>query len=288
VRTLLAALLLLVLGTGIAEDRFFDSQGVRIRYVDRGSGAPIVLVHGFTGAIEPAWIATGILPDLARDHRVIAFDLRGHGRSDKPHDAAAYHQLGEDLIRLLDHLRLQRVHVVGYSLGGIIVAKLLATRPTRFITATLGGAAHRRSLGASSERAAEAAARELESGVPYRALILATAPADEQPPSEEAIRRISRELVARNDPLAHAALYRARGALVVTDAEMAAVRVPTQAVIGRADPALGRVRALKAKWPALQLIVVEDATHPTSQPRGLPSRPEFVAAIRTFVKAHPQ
>ena len=287
-RTLLAALLLLVLGTGVADDRYFDSQGVKIRYVDEGSGAPIVLVHGFTGAIEPAWIATGVLPNLARDHRVIAFDLRGHGRSGKPHDAAAYNQIGEDLIRLLDHLGIRRAHVVGYSLGGIIAAKLLTTRPERLITATLGGSAHRRGEGASSDRAAEAAARELESGLPYRTLIISTLPSDEPRPAEEVIRGISRRMVAANDPLAHAALYRARRALLVTSTELASAPVPTLAIVGSADPVLPRIKALKAACPAMQLIVVDGATHPTGHARGLPSRPEFVAAIRAFVKAHPQ
>jgi len=286
--TLLAALLLLVCGAASADERFFDSNGVRIRYLERGSGAPVVLVHGFTGAIERSWIATRVLPDLARDHRVIALDLRGHGGSGKPRDPVAYNELGEDIIRLLDHLAIPRAHVVGYSLGGIIVAKLLTTHPERFITATLGAASHRRSRSTRSDQAAEDAARELEIGLPYRTLILATAPTDELPPSEEVLRRTSRDIVALNDPLAHAALYRARRALIVTDAEMKAVRVPALAIVGSADSALARVKALNAAWPAMKLVVVDGAVHPASHARGLPSSPEFVAAIRAFIKAHPQ
>lgn len=286
--TLLAALLLLVAGPGVAEDRFFDSNGVRIRYLERGSGAPVVLVHGFTGAIERSWIATRVLPDLARDHRVIAFDLRGHGKSGKPRDPVAYNELGEDVIRLLDHLAIPRAHLVGYSLGGIIAAKLLTTHPERFITATLGGAAHRRSRGRQSDLAAEGAAVELERGTPYRTLILATAPTDELPPDEEAIQRRSRALVASNDPLAHAALYRARRALLVTDGEMQAVGVPVLAILGSADSALPRVQAMQARCPLMILVVVKGAVHPTGHPRGLPSRPEFVAAIREFIRAHPR
>ena len=286
-RTLLAALLFFAFGAS-AEDRYFDSNGVRIRYLERGAGAPVVLVHGFTGSIERSWIDTGVLPDLARDHRVIAFDLRGHGKSGKPHDPGAYNEIGQDLIRLLDHLGIARAHIVGYSLGGIIAAKLLTTRPERFISATLGGAAYRRSRSEHSDAAAEEAAHEIELGLPYRTLILTTAPTDELPPSDEAQRRISGAIVAHSDRLAHAALYRARRALLVTDAEMAAVRVPVLAIVGGADPTLPRVQAMKARCPGMEMVIVRGAVHPTSHARGLPSRPEFVAAIRAFIKAHPQ
>ena len=75
---------------------------------------------------------------------MLAFDLRGHGHSGKPHDARAYDEIALDVIRLLDHVRIEKTHVVGYSLGGIIVAKLLTTHPERFERAVIGGAAYRR------------------------------------------------------------------------------------------------------------------------------------------------
>jgi len=265
-----------------AQDRFFDSGGVRIRYVDHGAGAPVVLVHGFTGSIERSWIDTDVLPDLARDYRVIAFDLRGHGKSDKPHDPMAYEDLAVDVIRLMDHLKLQQAHMVGYSLGGIILAKLLTTHPARFTSAVLGGAAYRRSQGEDADRATEAAAREIEAGL-YRALVVSTAPTDEPPPDEDAIRRRSREISRESDLLAHAALMRARRALLVTDAEIAAVRVPALAVVGSADPAAPRVKAMPKRWPGLEVEVVDGAAHPTVHARGLPRSREFAAAIRRHI-----
>ena len=277
------AVLFWVLATAAtAQDRFFDSGGARIRYVDTGQGAPVLLVHGFTGTIERAWVNTGVLPDLARDHRVIALDLRGHGRSDKPHDPKAYDEIGLDVIRLMDHVGVERAHVVGYSLGGIVVIKLLTTHPQRFLSAVLGGAAHRRSRSAASDRAAEAAAAEIEAGI-YRALIVSTAPTDEPPPTEEAIRARSREIAASADVRAHAALMRARRALLVADAEIAALRVPSLAVVGAADPALPRVEAMRKRWPGLQVQVVAGAAHPTVHERGLPRHPEFLAAIRRHI-----
>ena len=272
----------LAVGAAAAEDLYFDSRGARIRYVDEGRGEAVVLIHGFTGTIERSWTNTGVLPGLARDHRVVALDLRGHGHSDKPHDPAAYDELGEDVIRLLDHLKIERAHAVGYSLGGIILARLLVTHPARFASAVLGGAAYRRSRSAASDRAADEAAKEIEAGV-YRALIVSTAPTDEPPPSEEAIRARSREIAASADVKAHAALMRARRALLVSDAEIANVRVPALAVAGSADPALPRIQAMKKRWPGLEVEIVQGAAHPTVHERGLPRHPAFLAAIRRHI-----
>jgi pimeloyl-ACP methyl ester carboxylesterase len=267
------------INAALAQDRYFDAGGVRIRYVDSGNGAAVVLIHGFTGDIERSWINTGVLPDLERDHRVVALDLRGHGHSGKPHAPAAYGEIGADVIRLLDHLKIEKAHAVGYSLGGIILAKLLVTHPERFASAVLGGAAYRRSQSKESDLAADAAARDIEAGL-YRALIVSTAPTDEPPPSEEAIRARSREIAASSDLLAHAALMRSRRGLVVTDAEIAKVRVPTLAIVGGADPALPRVQAMAKRWPGLVVELVPAAAHPTVHERGLPRRAEFLRAIR--------
>ena len=275
-------LLCLAAGSAAAQDLYFDSAGARIRYVDEGRGEPVVLIHGFTGTIERSWINTGVLPDLARDYRVVALDLRGHGHSDKPHDPAAYDEIGEDVVRLLDHLKIERAHAVGYSLGGIILARLLVAHPQRFRSALLGGAAYRRSRGEDSDRATEEAAKEIEAGI-YRALIVSTAPTDEPPPTEEAIRARSREIAASADVKAHAALMRARRALLVSDAEIAGVRVPTLAVAGSADPALPRIQAMKKRWPGLEVEVVQGAAHPTVHERGLPRHPAFLAAIRRHI-----
>ena len=91
----------------------------RIRYVEAGSGAPVVLLHGYTRFLESNWVERGgIFWPLAKDHRVIALDLRGHGQSDKPHDPRAYGpETIADVVRLLDHLNIERAHLLGYRWG---------------------------------------------------------------------------------------------------------------------------------------------------------------------------
>jgi pimeloyl-ACP methyl ester carboxylesterase len=91
-RTLAAFLLFAggaVVQTAAPPDQFFDAAGVRIRYVEQGVGTPVILMHGYTGTVDRQWIANGVFAELAKNHRVIAFDLRGHGKSDKPRDPTA-------------------------------------------------------------------------------------------------------------------------------------------------------------------------------------------------------
>jgi len=117
---------------------FTTSDGIKIHYMQLGdSGSYVVLIHGYTGSAEGNWFRNGIAAALAVNHRVVALDCRNHGRSDKP-------QLNgpgkaEDVIELMDHLKIQKAHIHGYSMGGSITGQLLAAHPERFITAAFGG-----------------------------------------------------------------------------------------------------------------------------------------------------
>ena len=91
---------LLAAGRG-AEDRFFDSGGVKIRYVVEGKGEPVLLIHGYTARLETNWQLPGIIKGLSGDYQVIALDNRGHGKSSKPHDPKKYGlEMAEDAVRL--------------------------------------------------------------------------------------------------------------------------------------------------------------------------------------------
>ena len=105
---LVVAVITLVVGQPAVAppDQFFDSSGVRLRYVEQGQGR-IVLMHGYTGTLDRHWINNGVFANLAKEHRVVAFDLRGHGKSGKPHDPPAYGEtMAGDVVRLLDHLKI--------------------------------------------------------------------------------------------------------------------------------------------------------------------------------------
>lgn len=118
----------------------FDSAGVKIHYTVTGTGEPVILVHGLYSSAEMNWGLPGIIAQLAQHYQVIAPDMRGHGQSGKPVDAAAYGpEMAEDIVRLMDHLHIAKARVAGYSMGGMIVMKLLVLHPDRVTSAVLGG-----------------------------------------------------------------------------------------------------------------------------------------------------
>ena len=138
--------LILVVGAGYAwftyrlqnrvVGKFFESDGVRLHYTDEGAGEPVILIHGFATNADLNWRVPGITQALAEDYRAIALDVRGHGLSDKPHGVDQYGtKMVNDVIRLMDHLEIEKAHVVGYSMGGFITLKLITMYPDRIISA---------------------------------------------------------------------------------------------------------------------------------------------------------
>ena len=120
----------------------FVSDGVRIAYLDEGDGDPILLIHGFASNVGTNWVDPQWVRTLTQDgRRVIALDNRGHGQSDKLYDPARYGapEMAEDAIRLLNHLGIDRVDVLGYSMGARIAAFLAFAHPDRLRSIVFGG-----------------------------------------------------------------------------------------------------------------------------------------------------
>ena len=120
----------------------FIHDDVELAYLDEGDGDPIVLVHGFASNKEMNWVYPGWVSTLRRaGRRVIAMDNRGHGRSTKLYDPAAYHSaiMADDVRALIAHLGLPRADVMGYSMGARITAFLALAHPRHVRSAVLGG-----------------------------------------------------------------------------------------------------------------------------------------------------
>jgi pimeloyl-ACP methyl ester carboxylesterase len=141
-KRLLPLLLLgwLTTGRAWASQGWLDVKGVHVHYVDEGRGDPVVLIHGFASSILINWRLPGMMARLSRSHSVIAIDCRGHGLSDRPPKPEQYGmEMVEDVVRVMDALQVPRSDVVGYSMGGMIAMKLLATHPDRVRRAVVGG-----------------------------------------------------------------------------------------------------------------------------------------------------
>jgi pyruvate dehydrogenase E2 component (dihydrolipoamide acetyltransferase) len=109
--------------------------GRLLRYLDLGEGGtPLVLVHGFGGDLNN-WLFNQ--PALAAERRVIALDLPGHGESGKTLRSGEAAELSEAVLGLLDHLQLDRVHLAGHSMGGLVALTVAEQAPARVVSLTL-------------------------------------------------------------------------------------------------------------------------------------------------------
>jgi pimeloyl-ACP methyl ester carboxylesterase len=263
------------------EDKYLDANGVKIRYIDTGRGKAIVLLHGGASNLE-SWTSEGVVDNLAKDFRVIAFDARGHGKSDSPRDPAAYgQQQALDVVRILDALKIQRAHIIGFSLGSSTVAQLLTLHPERFLTGVQVGGAGRTPDEANDPRI-ETEASEIARDCISRSRLMRQAPAGMKPTEEEIQRRIIACRADKNfDPLAVAASLRGYKDQAVTNAQMAAVKVPTMGIVGTLDHTLKAMQELKIIRPAVKLVILDGVSH--TGKTGIQGDPRLVTEIRTFI-----
>ncbi len=127
----------------LSSHRFTTPDGVALAWHELGQGRPLLLLHGLFSDARTNWIRFGHAAEIAgRGLRVIMPDLRGHGASDRPHDAAAYPPdvLADDGLALVAHLGLSDYDLGGYSLGGRTAVRMVAkgAAPGRLIVAGMG------------------------------------------------------------------------------------------------------------------------------------------------------
>ena len=219
---------------------FPSFDGVELAYTEEGAGDPVVLLHGFAADSEVNWGRSGVPEALvAAGRRVVRLDARGHGRSDKPHDVAAYASgaMATDLDRLIEHLGAE-VDVVGYSMGAI-VALIAAGRdaPIRSVVAGGIGDATVQRLGRTSEAIAEA--------------MEADDPAAIGDASARAFRTFAD--LTKADRVALAAVQRAG---FVDQLDLDAVEIPVLVIVGDRDTLAGSAEALAARLPDARALTI--------------------------------
>ncbi len=269
-----------------AAEGVFDSNGLKIRYVTAGKGVPVVLIHGWMGD-SSMWgrdRSGNTNLNAADGFQLIALDCRGHGKSDKPHDPAKYGpEMAADVVRLLDHLKIEKAHLVGYSMGAFIAGKVAATHPERVLSIVYGGQAPL-IAGEKSSRSSEVEifARAVDEGKDLGAYIIAVTPPGRLKPTPELARAIAKMMFGGKDVKAFAAAGRSFKGLEVTGERLKKCKAPILFIHGGNESAQvkDRVAAVRKLLGRGEVKIVEGADHVTTL-----TRREFASAILAFLRS---
>ncbi|MGH6955057.1 MAG: alpha/beta fold hydrolase [Caulobacteraceae bacterium] len=245
------------------------SDGVRIHWMEAGEGTPVVLLHGYTSCCDACWFADGVAKELARDHRVIGIDARGHGRSEKPHDATKYDgdRMPKDVIEVLDHLGVAKAHFHGYSMGGGIVAHLMARWPERFISASFGGSGVRETDEALAKQAADLDPKghDAEQAAGQAAL------RDRPDRDDEALKAVQDGRAAKPS--------------TAPPLDLSKIDFAIQAINGEFDTPVSKTQRLKREAKDFSEVILPGRSHNTVTT--WPFTPRlYVDSIAAFVRAH--
>ena len=222
---LLAPLYLVPVSPLIAASENLVVKGVKLHYLIEGTGTPVVLIHGLHSSGAANWKAPGIISLLSKDYQVIALDMPGHGESDKPENPDAYGlQMVEDVVRLLDHLKLRKAHIVGYSMGGMVTVKFISKHQDRVLSGIVGGMGWLR--------------------------------------EGSRLQEFWERMPTREGSRTPAACVRGLGRLAVTKEELQAMSVPVVIMVGDRDPTnrlyVAPLRQVRKDW---NVIEIEGAGH---------------------------
>jgi pimeloyl-ACP methyl ester carboxylesterase len=247
---------------------FTTSDGIKIHYLTHGDrGSWVMLVHGYSDSAQRMWFNTGIAPEIAKRHRVVAIDNRNHGQSDKPTPGGSGR--AQDVVELMDHLKMDRAHIHGYSMGGGIVGQLLALIPNRFITAGFGGSGM-----SETNDAYRAAAEAMDDALPK-----ATG-AD-----AEGMERFRARVAAARPQGSAAAATRAP---VPPAVDLTKLEIPILAVNGSYDNPYRKTHRLWREVRVFQNVILPGKTHLTAIAAGATPSQQYIEAIAKFIDMYDQ
>jgi pimeloyl-ACP methyl ester carboxylesterase len=230
--------------------QFFQHDGQSIAFVDRGDegASAVLLIHGFASNHHVNWEAPGWLHTLNEaGYRTVALDNRGHGQSSKPREAGAYHPalMAGDAAALLDHLGIEKAHVMGYSMGARVSAFVALAHPATVKTLVFGG------LGIG-----------MVDGVgewdPIADALLVEDPESVTDPRSAAFRKFADQ--TKSDRVALAACIIGSRALVSAE-DAARITQPTLIAVGTKDDIAGDPDTLAALMPNARAFDIEGRDH---------------------------
>ncbi|HSW12444.1 MAG TPA: alpha/beta hydrolase [Solimonas sp.] len=233
-------------------------NGIALYHEVRGSGEPLLLIHGL-GSSALDWEEQ--LDFFSRSYRVIAFDLRGHGRSDKPQGPYSIRQFSDDAAALLRQLDVSSAHVVGLSLGGAIAFQLALDHPGLARTLTIVNSGPELILRTLSERFAIGLRFVIVPlfGLPTMGRMISKRLFPD--PASDGVRRKFEERFAGNQTRPYLDSLRALVGWSVT-ARLGEIRCPVLVVTADQDyTPVSLKEAYVAQLPDARLCVVPDSRH---------------------------
>jgi pimeloyl-ACP methyl ester carboxylesterase len=247
---------------------YANNQGVRIYYEVEGQGPLLMLAHTFRRNLN-RWRQIGFADTLKNDYRLILFDARGHGKSDKPHDPVAYGtKMVEDVIAILDDMRINKTNYFGYSMGAGVGFKAAVSHPDRFTSFILGGSS------------------------PYPPEIpgnLPTLPTDPdvflrlvEQQLERPLKHDERKAELANDLEAlRACTISWRDITSLSNHELSRISVPCLVYAGDLDPAYAGAKEASSHIPGAKFFSLHGLNHAQAGPRlqDIPHVKEFLAEV---------
>jgi 3-oxoadipate enol-lactonase len=238
-------------------------NGIELAYELRGSGSPLVMIHGAQG---DQTMFTDLASRFAGKFRILTFDQRGSGLSDKPHAAYSIALLADDSAALMEHVGLSAAHVVGVSMGGTIAQELTLRHPAKVRSLILGCTTAGGSKAIRIGGDAFAAAYSTQAMPPEeRGRALAEA-AFTKGYIEQHPEIISTMIEARRQrPLDPVALERRMKAVLTHDAydRLPQITCPTLVITGKDDALVAwqNSQLLAERIPGARLVLLEPAGH---------------------------
>ena len=238
---------------------------VRIYYEEHGAGTPLVLAYGIGGNVK-MWDVN--VPGLARRHRLVLWEPRGHARSDSPEDPAKYsfRRWALDLKAVLDHLGLRRAHVGGLSLGAGIATRFALAFPGRVRSLVVTNSSSASGLPLSWQNLVMRA-RSIEITLTQGMDAMAEFAMAENPNVSE---RLALDPGAKAEfyeeyrqlaPIGYANALRALLAMDHITDELPRLRMPVLLIGGDRDPSLGPMKVIHRKIRGSKLVVLSPASH---------------------------
>src|SRR5690606_15904849 len=247
----------------------FTHEGFDLAYLDEGEGPPVLLIHGFASSARVNWVSPGWVRTL-NDHgyRTIAIDNRGHGASSVSYDPADYTPslMAGDAAALLDHLGIERAHVMGYSMGARISAFLALEHAERVHSAVFGGLGYGMVDGVGDWD-------------PIADALVAPDPEAITHPRGKMFRTFADQ--TRSDRQALAACI-ATSRELVSDAQMASILAPVLVGVGTKDDIAGSGERLAALLPHGTAFDIEGRDHMLAV-----GDRTFKARVLEFLQEHP-